>query len=268
MKPGFIRLLAFTFVVISVIILTAAIFKSGGGENPTASLEEFRRMPPDKQISFLKNKAKTRTFSEIKNFIREAYPDEPHEKHDLAHVLGEIAIEYQGLEGFSLCDELLNFGCFHGAALESVNIYGRVAELAEKLHKACLKSDQSPGSCFHGLGHAVLILKNYDLVAAHEECERIVVEPDDAFWCQDGVAMENITRSMAPPTLGAYENDAASSCHTLPIRYQPVCARNRLGWLEDNKGVTAEEARNFCLSFSDEETSRECIRTLEARRTR
>lgn len=223
--------------------------------------EYFRTLSSAEQLKTLDEFSRLHSFDKVAGFLRSAYPEEPNDKHELAHKLGEIAIRVSGLNGFGKCDSFLNYGCFHGAALAAVRLSGP-HNLGEKLWDGCRKNARFPGDCLHGLGHALMIIKGYDLLGAYEDCERLVKDRD-VFWCLDGVAMENVTRSMAPESLGKYgsSTDPYYPCSFSTQQYEAVCVRNHLGFLRRQLSWDLDKLTEFCLSFpaQDELTREECV---------
>lgn len=262
-------LILFTFFsVVGMVVFGLHNFYSQGGgiipeeisQKSSISIERFRTLSHEMQIRALDDMSNIQNFDTVWSFLKSAYPDEPPSKHDLSHKLGEIAIKELGLDGFGRCDTFLNFGCFHGAALAAIRFHGEQPLLGEGLWEACRRSSPFPGNCLHGLGHAIMVIKQYNLLKAYEECERFL-NSDESFWCQDGVTMENITRSMIDSESEPYgsDEDPYYPCNSIPQKYEAVCVRNHIGFLQRNFGFNLEEMVAFCLSFKEEQTRQECI---------
>lgn len=224
------------------------------------SIEEFRGAELSVQGRMLDEMSSVKNFAAIKDFIKSAYPDEPPHKHELAHKLGGIAFKEFSFDAFGFCDTLLNYGCFHGAAFAAIRRHGLDPQLGDKLWLGCKKNTPNPGRCLHGLGHAIMILKQYDLLAAYHECERSLNE-NDSFWCQDGATMENITRTMADTGLEPYGSDADPyyPCNALPKKHEAVCARNHLQYAQNRFSFDLAESIKFCLGFYTQRAREECI---------
>lgn len=227
------------------------------------SIEQFRSAQLSAQLEILDEKDKGESFEDLKNFVMLAYPDEPPDKHELGHKLGEIAFKELSFDAFGFCDTFLNYGCFHGVALTAVRHYGLKPELSEKLWIGCKKGASKPGRCLHGLGHVIMMLKQYDLLASYRECEELLSE-NDSFWCQDGVAMENIERRLADPDIKPYgsDEDPYYPCNAIPETYEAVCARNHLQFAQRKFSLTLQESIAFCLGFKMVRSQEECIGIL------
>jgi hypothetical protein len=231
---------------------------------PGLDVQSFQKLSLSEQVEYLDSVSGKIGIIEIRDFIKKAYPNEPNSEHELTHKLGELAVKKEGIDGFGLCDSLLQFGCFHGAALAAVRINGNSPNLIRELLEACKKNSKAPGSCFHGLGHAIIMIKQYDLMASYRECENILTG-NDSYWCQDGASMENMSRSMAPAGLGKYgsEDDIYYPCNSIPKKYENVCVRNHVGYLYRMWGLDLVRAITFCKSsIFAEDTIKECIHIL------
>ena len=227
-------------------------------------VNKFRALSLQEQVEYLDQASEKLSIPELRDFIKLAYPGEPNDKHELSHKLGELAIEKEGIAGFGSCDSLLQFGCFHGAALTAVKLKGNDPELASKLWQGCKSKAKLPGICLHGLGHAITMIKEYELLPAYEECERVLAGEEDAFWCQDGVSMENISRSMAPSSLGEYgrKDDPYYPCNSIPKRFETPCVRNHIGYLYRSWGGNLQRSFDFCPSYGAGKTAEECVNII------
>jgi hypothetical protein len=251
----------FQFLIIIILIASGLVALSFlSSKKP--SVQEFQALSLPKQVEYLDQAADKLNILELRDFIKLAYPQEPNDRHELSHKLGELAVEQKGIEGFGYCDMLLQFGCFHGAALAAVRLRGNSDSLAQELWDACKSLAKFPTDCLHGLGHAVIMIEQYDVVAAYEKCEEILNE-NEAFWCEDGVSMENITRSMANAGIGAYGklDDIHYPCNSIPVRFETPCVRNHIGYLYRNWGNDFSKAANFCFTYTGKTTD-ECIRVI------
>lgn len=226
--------------------------------------QKFSSLDFPTQLTMMDAISKTKSVGELRQFLLEAYPDESKANHDLAHKLGELAIKKNGLRGFAFCDTSFDFGCFHGASLAAIRLYGPSEDLSQKLWEGCRREAVFPGDCLHGLGHAIMVMKRYNLLEAYQECERVVKDEDDSFWCQDGVSMENRTRSLGDRDLKPYgkSDDPYYPCNTLPLRYEAPCVRNHVEYIKDAFNFGQKDLLAFCASFGAKKTRTECIAML------
>ena len=255
------------FIILAVSLILGACFfilrSNKTKERFNSDTQEFRGLSLSRQVDYLDKASKTMSVLELRNFIKAAYPDEPPGEHALAHKFGELVIRKEGIDGFGFCDTLLQFGCFHGAALAAVRVKGDDPNLASELWEACKKNTKYPGSCLHGLGHAIMVIKQYDLLAAYGECKRIL-NGQEAFWCEDGVSMENISRSMATSELEPYgkAGNIYYPCDSVPKEFEAPCARNHVGYLQRQRGMDFKQTLSYCKSFSLQKTVEECINVV------
>lgn len=204
--------------------------------------------------------AKRRGAMAAKLFLADVYPGGAPDKHELAHRLGEIVIRERSFDGFGLCDELLDFGCFHGAALAAVRLEGSNPKLGAMLWAGCQKTAKYPGDCLHGLGHAIMVINGYDLERAYGACDELL-NSKYAFWCEDGVSMENISRSMANVSAGGYGkyDDDAYPCNAVEKKYEKVCVKNHIAFLKRARNYDLAQLLLFCSEFSSSDTAGECM---------
>ncbi|OHA03346.1 MAG: hypothetical protein A3J58_01245 [Candidatus Sungbacteria bacterium RIFCSPHIGHO2_02_FULL_52_23] len=227
----------------------------------TASLSpaEFRSLEPDVRLEAIERIASEKGIKEAQAMIRAAYPDEQNADHELGHRIGEMAFQQSGFDGLAYCDASLAFGCFHGVAFAAVKKYGLRDDIAQKFWDGCQRQT-TPGNCLHGLGHAITVVKNYNLIPAFEECERILTSDNDRFWCYDGVVMEDITRTLAGrQNPYASLTDPRAPCNTFPKKYEAVCVRNHITFVKERMSLSYEEMLELCESYADGVTVRECV---------
>src|SRR3989344_3237697 len=106
--------------------------------------------------------------------------------HSLAHIVGAILYDREGIAGLSNCTNDFAFGCYHGFAggvIEKRGITG-VGEFTE----AC-KRQEDVTDCEHGIGHGLLAyLGSDELIDALELCPQ--VPSGTVGGCYNGVFME------------------------------------------------------------------------------
>lgn len=75
--------------------------------------------------------------------------------HTLAHIMGELIYEKQGIAGVASCDASFSFGCYHSLFGKAISEYG--VEVVTKLDLECVKKWGPTGlGCPHGIGHGLL----------------------------------------------------------------------------------------------------------------
>lgn len=175
----------------------------------------FNRTPTDAYATFLKT-ANTLPYNEA---------------HSLAHIVGAILYDREGLAGLSHCTNDFAFGCYHGFAgnvIEKTGING-VGEFT----KAC-KNQESVTDCEHGIGHGLLSYLGSDkLTDALELC------PEAPFGsvggCYNGVFMEyflsTLQRDQGVPMRTLDSRAPEGPCGSgVPKRFQPACYYELPAW--------------------------------------
>lgn len=257
------------FVALLLIIAASTLFLFASGRNPplektNASLSpsEFRNLELPAQLKALDLIANEQELKEAQTMIRAAYPDEQSADHELGHRIGEIAFRQFGFDGLKYCDASLAFGCFHGVAFAAVKKFGLRDDIGQKFWDGC-QSQTIPGNCLHGLGHAIAVIKNYDLLPAFKECEQILASDNDRFWCYDGIVMEDITRTLAGrQNPYAKLTDPRAPCDTLPNKYETVCVRNHIAFVKERLSLSYDDTLELCQSYTSRATVRECVHMM------
>ncbi len=124
--------------------------------------------------------------------------------HEQGHTLGRVIFERTGdfEKAMDICGLHCGQGCFHGIITAMLNnqtddIHKITSENSSDFKNFVLdfcsiaeSSNQvSRGTCYHGLGHAFMILANDNLSAAIEACTSFS-EFWDGFYCAGGVYMQ------------------------------------------------------------------------------
>lgn len=113
------------------------------------------------------------------------------EQHEPAHIFGAALYQVEGIDGLSVCDNRLLYGCFHEFLSRVIVEHG--LSIVPELEKRCPESPgtDAPISCQHGLGHGLLAYFGYgsgDLKQAIQECDKLTMDPWRA--CSRGAFME------------------------------------------------------------------------------
>lgn len=232
------------------------------------SLETFRSLNDKQQITYLKDMAKYNAIEEARSFLKDAYPSEPSDKHELVHAIGEAAYLQYGYAGLGKCNSLFMFGCYHGVVLEAVKQNGYTDKVLQDLAEGCLKLSTNKTlttACSHGIGHAIMVVKSYDLLASYKDCDRTFTDEQELFYCWDGVSMENIMRRFEQDGAQRFlkEDDPYYPCNSIPEKYQPACAREHVFYVfEILTKRDMEKVKDYCLQFSAEKTLFECTSAI------
>lgn len=128
--------------------------------------------------------------------------------HSEAHALGQVIharVEDIGL-GLRICADGCYSGCMHGVLMEAFAAakdpddpeghidVGRVEALMNELcsKETTMTSSYSPGDCAHGIGHALMVLADYDVPEGVALCGGFNADSMD-YYCATGAYMEYVT---------------------------------------------------------------------------
>lgn len=267
--PSFYTFASFVVIAAAFLFLATEEFSFGGillnlGDE-AFSASDFRSWDDVRQLKELRKLGKRKGSAAVLAFLKRVYPDEPGDEHELVHIVGETAFLEQSFNGFDVCDSFLRFGCYHGVILEAIRKNGYSEGVMKNLANGCLSLKRNKTvitACAHGIGHGIMWVRSYDLLSSYEQCERMFSEPDNRFFCYDGVSMENVVRRDERPALNNQleSRDPYYPCNVVPLQYQSACAREhifhaRRVFFEKDTVKTAR----YCLHFQSEETRKECF---------
>mgnify|MGYP003132190061 CR=1 FL=1 len=118
--------------------------------------------------------------------------------HSEAHELGKVV--YSRLNNFSsaihTCGNHCTSGCFHGVLMEmftSGDEHINAEDISSEMNTLCYQDDIgeyfSLGTCYHGMGHAMMFLSDYDIDETLELCQLAPTETLN-YFCVTGGFME------------------------------------------------------------------------------
>lgn len=189
----------------------------------------------------------------LRQFQREARVDVSLNDHDLAHAVGRETAERFGsnFRSFDLCPITFNYGCPHGFF---EYVLGRTETPKEAAVLVC-ESLHGPNrlltagfSCYHGVGHGVMMAEAYDLPGALDTCNTLPTGTARE-GCWQGVFMENVNAGMqgkARPGVFA-RSDPLAPCTRVAERYRLQCFLNHAGYLMFVSANDLERAVGYCL---------------------
>lgn len=195
----------------------------------------------------------------LKNFFR--YSDD--NRHYLGHFLGEHIYKTYGLSGLAHCYSSIEFGCIHGFLLTGYLKEGN--GFLKQATDRCTKD--LPEGCMHGLGHAYVITRGYELDDVHDSidaCRKLDVEKGWIDQCIQGVYMEYNDRFVAglfvPRT---FDPDyPLAPCDSEAIDLQPLCFRELVLYWTNISGVTRDAMAEYCDLIANPEGKYECFWSL------
>lgn len=232
------------------------------------TIDKFKSLVDKDQLAYLRKLAKETSIENSRDFLKKAYPSEPSDKHELVHAIGEAAYLQYSYDGLGKCDSTFKFGCYHGVVLEAIRQNGYTDTVLKDLSQGCLKLSTNKTvttACSHGIGHAIMVVKSYDLLASYQDCDRTFADEQELFYCWDGVSMENITRRFEQEGAKRFlkDDDPYYPCNSIPEKYQPACVREHVFYIfQLLNDKNTEKVIDFCMSFTSDKTKFECTSAL------
>jgi plastocyanin len=175
--------------------------------------------------------------------------------HQLAHLLGQATAEQFGANkrAFGLCPNSFNYGCVHGFF---IYVLGHTSTPSKAASVIC--NSANPGgplvptfSCWHGVGHGVMMARGNDLKASLDVCNTLG-SASAADGCWQGVFMENVNAEMrhqARPGVFS-KSQPLRPCTRVLAEYRHECFINQAGWLAYLAHDDIGKATRFCLDAS------------------
>ncbi len=191
--------------------------------NTSSPYQELKRTWED-----IFNRAPTVAYAD---FIETANTLPYDQAHSLAHIVGAILYNRDGIAGLSSCTSDFAFGCYHGFAggvIERRGITG-VGEFTE----AC-KHQENVTDCEHGIGHGLVAYLGSDkLTEALELCPP--APAGSVGGCYNGVFMEyflsTLQRDQGVPIRKLDSEALEGPCVSgVPKKFQPACYYELPAW--------------------------------------
>jgi hypothetical protein len=120
--------------------------------------------------------------------------------HDEAHDFGKViyATTQDMAASLQTCEDVCESGCMHGVLMEAFAIEGQdhvdSEDIATRVEELCenpknLTDLYLTGDCYHGAGHALMYLADYDIEAAITSCDAMSSYAAK-YYCATGAYME------------------------------------------------------------------------------
>lgn len=186
-------------------------------------------------------------------------------QHTLAHLMGELLYETQGIKGLAVCDSNFAFGCYH-------SFFGKV--LSEKglsiipeLDKVCVNKFGPLGTgCQHGIGHGLREFMGPDKVVDALEACTLTTQLKELFGCTSGVFMENnvpiVMSDTESPRTEPRRLDPKNPyepCNTIvPKKFRKSCYFEMPQWWNQVYHFNFAKVGELCSGIVDKEESKSC----------
>lgn len=178
--------------------------------------------------------------------------------HERAHYIGyQTAITY-GTKGdsFLKCSTQFNYGCMHGFFIRAIEVKPKSMPLYQAADNICSSIESNPSYsinmkyyCYHGVGHAIMVARNYKLTAAISTCDQLKSQIGQT-GCWQGVFMENVNGQMNEGVSnGSFsDTDPLAPCDTFADKYQRECYINQAGHLFSYYNWDISKSTLACLN--------------------
>ena len=200
---------------------------------PELAAVPMQAMSSEELKSYLKKIAETKGGVYAFEILKRADLPEKVDVHLTAHTIGDILFKQKGAKGIQYCTHDFRNACSHSIVI------GLFLKEGEKglsdLAPLCKKAPGGKGAygmCFHGLGHGVLALSDYDMENAVRICDGLSPGKDklEARECIGGTMMEMVSgvhdREVWQLQVEKYfTDDPLSPCSRdfVPSYAKPIC---------------------------------------------
>ena len=195
----------------------------------------------------------------------------PQQFHDYLHFLAteEYYLDNDVSRMFIKCTPVYFNACYHGVViglLDSSKASPESEEFKDMMINACnvfIKNNQQGflDQCVHGVGHALMIVKDYELIQSLELCDQMSILMST---CYGGVFMENFPQSSSTDIISKYlpnDKNIYYPCNILDSKYQEQCYMF-LTIYQNHVGVNDwTQTGNFC-SGVPKSSQDECFGTI------
>jgi len=204
------------------------------------------------QFQSITDKYGPRAAIELFTLLRERGQVDPlADGHHVAHHVGhETAMVFgPSAQALALCPLSYNYGCVHGFFQHALGM--KELSEADATHICAdfpADSSKTRQSCYHGLGHGVMMLTDHDLQKSLSFCDGLD-SPLAQQACWQGVFMENVDAAIEGQwQRGQFslENPLAP-CDQIDERHQYQCFINQSAWLMKFYKDDIAQASQACL---------------------
>lgn len=185
----------------------------------------------------------------------------PFDCHDFMHYVARKA--YADFDSLSELYDQATYACFgaayHGGVegfLESEGLAGAPPQrIIDTIRRVCEEAELTDtrnirNQCYHGLGHALMVISDGDLPASLEFCSSLRTDNRALdLTCAGGVFMENLPNSQTNPHVPRYirDDDPLFPCNTIPERFKETCYGFQTSHFDDLAGGDVEKKIELCL---------------------
>jgi plastocyanin len=247
---------AFAYAGAALALLCLAVGCGGSVAPGTASTISFSCLPTDFDCAqqYVTNVTKAdgpaAALRAVSDLQREGKIARAVDDHQLAHAIGRETAKHFGVNpaAFRRCPNVFNYGCVHGFFEYAL---GRAATPRAAAVSICesggKRSEVDRFSCYHGVGHGVMMAKAYDLQGALGVCDTFPTAQAEQ-GCWQGVFMENVNAGMAGKARpGVFvRSRPLAPCTGVAEQYRHECYINQAGWIVLVSSFDLRRAARIC----------------------
>jgi len=182
----------------------------------------------------------------ILNYLEDLHP----RCHGQAHELGQTIYALSKDIGLALmeCNTSCTSGCMHGILMEAFK-ESTLPELTNQMGNFCNNNEKmskihKPGNCAHGIGHALMVVTDYDIEKSIMACSSFS-NPAMGYYCATGIFMEYLIT-------GRKEDFSKRGLH-FPCdkytQYPAACYRYKIPYIHKEFKKNNEKLANECLEL-------------------
>jgi hypothetical protein len=184
--------------------------------------------------------------------------------HTLAHIMGELIYEKEGIEGVANCDSTFAFGCYHSFFGKAISENG--IGVVESLDQACIRKWGEKGlGCPHGIGHGVQgYYGDEKLIDALEVCTKLNWK-EPIGGCTSGVFMEFNFHTMESFRAENRKLDPENPhypCNEVPDKFRQACYFEQAQWWAQVVDGGYAQLGVLCKEVNEKSALEACFRGI------
>ncbi len=201
------------------------------------------------EIAYIQDLAKQKGGAAAYAYLKDQWKNKQAQGHDLAHVVGRLLYQEQGIKGLAVCDSNFAFGCYHGFLEDLVKKQGEGGLASAEQGCKDLGLPGVVASCIHGIGHGVLGYKG-DITAALPLCQQF--PQTESSYCFDGAFMEYYNGIMESSTKISIDySNPWKFCLGMINETQGQCVRNQIFYMLNSTPEKLAPAIKTCAQLTD-----------------
>jgi hypothetical protein len=182
--------------------------------------------------------------------------------HSFTHAVGNAALakfENDTKQAIKYNVDVCGGGYIHGIIEKYLQL---TPNASNEILNLC--SDVSDFGCFHALGHGLMLMNKYDIVASVDGCQKLK-SPDQKVFCGEGIFMENFDSENAEdsekPFLNSTQPNEICSNYINPYRNACFYYSGRYIFKANKNPI---DSLQICTQAPTDQDSADCVRGMSA----